>query len=108
VERQRCMKWGSLTASDFGHCLGFNLPVTDTQVNGLLLHENCEKLREFGVLKLSSLENPTSIVSKKIGRVYDVAFESALEAITNIRQGKCVLGCIVPVKILLIEIVVDA
>lgn len=100
VERERSMTWGNLTASDFGHCLGFKLPVTETQVNGLLLHENCENLRQFGVLKLASLENSTPIMSKKIGRVYDVAFESALEAITNVRLGKLRAGVLLlPLRI---------
>jgi hypothetical protein len=76
-----------LTASDFGHCLGFKLSVTETQVNGLLLHENCEKLRQFGVLKLPVDESPTPIVSKRVGYAYDKLFDSALKHMP-IRLGK--------------------
>jgi hypothetical protein len=91
VERERCLKWGNLTASDFGHCLGFKLAVAKTQVDGLLLHENCAKLRQFGVLKLAKHENPASIVSNKIGFVHDEQFESAIEDLP-IRLGKYCAG----------------
>jgi hypothetical protein len=87
VERERCIKWGNLTASNFGHCLGFKLAVTETQINGLLLHENCEKLRRFGILKLAKHERPTPIAFKKIGPIHDELFKSALKDLP-IRLGK--------------------
>lgn len=63
--QDRAVSWNDVCIEEFGRYLGYKLLVSQSTIDGLLYHENFEKLKSFGVIG-KSLDQPVPVTTHEI------------------------------------------